>query len=68
MGSADKWFVSLTVELEDEPERCESQAAVGVDLGVRRLASMATLSDEERRSETTQPRAQKTETIVSSTV
>ena len=44
---ADKWFVSLTVELEDKPECCESQAAVGVDLGVRRLASLATLSDEE---------------------
>ena len=44
---ADKWFVSLTVELEDKPECCESQAAVGVDLGVHRLASLATLSDEE---------------------
>ena len=40
-------FVSLTVELEDKPERCENQAAVGVDLGVRRLASLATLWGEE---------------------
>ncbi len=43
--TADKWFVSLAVELEDTPQRCESQAAVGVDLGVNRLA---TLSNGER--------------------
>jgi putative transposase len=43
--TADLWFVSLTVELKEAPERCESQAAVGVDLGVNRLA---TLSNGER--------------------
>ncbi len=37
--TADKWVVSLSVELEETPERCESQAAVGVDLGIIRLAS-----------------------------
>ena len=46
IGTADKWFVSLSVELEDEPERCESRAAVGVDLGVHRFASLATLTGE----------------------
>ncbi len=40
--TADKWFVSLSVELEETPERCESQAAVGVDLGVLRLATLST--------------------------
>ena len=39
--TADKWFVSLSVELEEMPQRCESQAAVGVDLGVNRLATLS---------------------------
>lgn len=38
---ADKWFVSVVVELEEKPARCESQACVGVDLGVNRLASLS---------------------------
>ena len=38
---ADKWFVSVVVEFEEEPTRCESQACVGVDLGVNRLASLS---------------------------
>lgn len=38
---ADKWFVSVVVELEEEPTRCESQACVGVDLGLNRLASLS---------------------------
>jgi hypothetical protein len=42
---ADRWFVSVHVELEEAPAPCESQAGVGVDLGVNRLA---TLSNGER--------------------
>ena len=38
---ADRWFVSITVDTEETPPPCESQAAVGVDLGVNRLASMS---------------------------
>jgi putative transposase len=39
---ADKWFVSVQVELEEAPAPCESQAGVGVDLGVNRLATLST--------------------------
>ncbi len=46
--TADKWFVSLAVELEQMPQRCESQAAVGVDLGVNRLATLSSLSSVEK--------------------
>ena len=46
--TADKWFVSLAVELEEMPQRCESQAAVGVDLGVNRLATLSSLSGVEK--------------------
>jgi putative transposase len=38
---ADKWFVSLNVELDQFPESCESQAGIGVDLGVKRLATLS---------------------------
>ena len=38
---ADKWFVSLTVELNERPRPCESQDGIGVDLGVNRLASLS---------------------------
>jgi putative transposase len=38
---ADKWFVSVQVELEEAPTPCESQARVGVDLGVNRLATLS---------------------------
>ncbi|RKZ75216.1 MAG: transposase [Candidatus Parabeggiatoa sp. nov. 1] len=41
---ADKWFVSLSVKLESAPTSCESQAGVGIDLGIK---SLATLSDGE---------------------
>ncbi len=41
---AGRWFVSLNVELDQIPKPCESQAGVGVDLGVKTLA---TLSNEE---------------------
>lgn len=37
--TADKWFVSLHVELAEMPEPCESQARVGVDLGIKQLAT-----------------------------
>ena len=46
--TADKWFVSLAVELEKMPQRCKSQAAVGVDLGINRLATLSTLSGAEK--------------------
>lgn len=36
--TADAWFAAITVETDDVPARCESQAAVGVDLGVKTLA------------------------------
>jgi putative transposase len=38
---ADRWFVSVHVELEEAPAPCESQAGVGVDLGVNRLATLS---------------------------
>ena len=39
---ADRWFASLTVEVDHAPPARENQAAGGVDLGVK---AMATLSD-----------------------
>lgn len=36
--TADAWFAAITVETDGAPARCESQAAVGVDLGVKTLA------------------------------
>jgi putative transposase len=39
---ADRWFASIAVEIEHTPPVRENQAAVGVDLGVK---TMATLSD-----------------------
>jgi len=30
---ADRWFVSIQVQLAEKPAQCESQASVGVDLG-----------------------------------
>lgn len=38
---AERWFVSLNVGLYQEPHFCESQAVVGVDLGVSRLATLS---------------------------
>ena len=41
--TADRWFLSVTVELPDPPSvRRESQAVVGVDLGVSALATLST--------------------------
>jgi len=39
--AADKWFISLNVELNQSPQPCENQAVVGVDLGVNRLATLS---------------------------
>jgi len=38
---ADRWFVSVQVELDGAPVPCESQAGIGVDLGVNRLATLS---------------------------
>ena len=40
---ADRWFVSITVNTEESPERqAENQGEVGVDLGVSALATLST--------------------------
>lgn len=38
---ANKWFVSLNVELVQAPKSCDSQVGVGVDLGVKNLATLS---------------------------
>ena len=41
--TADRWFLSVTVEIPDPPVvRRENQAVVGVDLGVSALATLST--------------------------
>ncbi len=41
--TADRWFLSVTVEIPDPPSvRREGQATVGVDLGVSALATLST--------------------------
>ncbi len=41
--TADRWFVSITVETDDPPRRpVEHEGAVGVDLGVLALATLST--------------------------
>ena len=41
---ANKWFVSITVEIQENPhlQKAENQGAVGVDLGVSNLATLST--------------------------
>ncbi|WP_300653109.1 RNA-guided endonuclease TnpB family protein [Hydrogenophaga sp.] len=41
---ADRWFVSVTVETQNDPRlpKAENQGAVGVDLGVAALATLST--------------------------
>ena len=39
--SADFWFVSVNVEAINCPAPCESQASVGVDLGIKTLATFS---------------------------
>ncbi len=40
---AHKWFISIAVELDKDqiPKACENQAAVGVDLGIKALATLS---------------------------
>jgi len=38
---ANKWFISLNVELYQSPPSCNSQAGVGVDLGIKALATLS---------------------------
>ncbi len=41
--SADRWFMSITVEMPDPlVVHCENQAVVGVDLGVSAFATLST--------------------------
>jgi putative transposase len=41
--TADRWYVSLSVQIETMPLPCENQAGrVGVDLGVKHLATLST--------------------------
>ena len=37
---ANQWYVSLHVELAQPPKPCETQASVGVDLGINTLATL----------------------------
>jgi putative transposase len=39
--SADYWFISISVETEQRPPQCESQACVGVDVGIKTLATLS---------------------------
>ncbi|HLE87608.1 MAG TPA: RNA-guided endonuclease TnpB family protein [Candidatus Brocadiaceae bacterium] len=38
---ADEWYASIAVETNDLPAKCENQAAVGVDLGIKMLATFS---------------------------
>jgi len=38
---AKRWFVSLNVELFQSPKSCDSQVGVGVDLGIKALATIS---------------------------
>jgi putative transposase len=39
---AQRWYASISVQIESVPVVCENQATVGVDLGVARLATFST--------------------------
>jgi putative transposase len=39
--SGDRWFISVSVETDYHPALCESQASVGVDLGIKNLATLS---------------------------
>lgn len=39
--TADRWFVSINVEVPDAPTICENQEVVGVDLGIKTLATLS---------------------------
>lgn len=36
--TANRWFVAVSVEVEDQPKTSENQAVIGVDLGVKTMA------------------------------
>ena len=40
--TADKWYISIQVELSEEPAHTSENQAVGVDLGVSTLATLST--------------------------
>jgi transposase len=56
--TADKWFVSLNVTLDQPPLGCENQAAIGVDLGIKRPATLF-----DGTAKTIDPRAQAAEKV-----
>jgi putative transposase len=39
---ADRWFISIPVEIERLEPVCESQATVGIDLGVSTAVTLST--------------------------
>lgn len=39
---ADRWFASVTVQTEDKPMVSENQATVGLDVGIKALATLST--------------------------
>lgn len=39
--SANYWFISVSVETIQQPALCENQACVGVDLGIKALATLS---------------------------
>jgi putative transposase len=39
--SANYWYISISVETTQQPAPCESQASVGVDLGIKKLATLS---------------------------
>jgi putative transposase len=39
--AADYWFISVSVETNHQPAKCENQAKVGVDLGIKALATLS---------------------------
>jgi putative transposase len=39
--SASYWFISISVATDQNPAKCESQANVGVDLGIKNLATLS---------------------------
>ena len=39
--TADKWFISISMDTKHKPKQCENQATVGVDLGIKNLATLS---------------------------
>lgn len=40
--TADRWFASIVVEIEDRPIVSKNQATIGIDLGIHALATLST--------------------------